>query len=597
MTKKLKYLLNISIFLMVLISVATIAAEDVNGSKVIDIDDGMDNDQIQAKIDDPNTENGDTLNFKGSNYNNINLIINKSLNFVSTVNGGTTINTVQNQSYLSNAVKSQNGSYGVGSGINNINTTVAAFYLLSGSENSSITGFNFKSTLFNPGNSTSRSFSHILVIDTSNVNIIKNNFDGAGVPIAIANSQNILVEENNITNSSYYAINVREDESGRNNIINKNNIINGYDGISVQCSNTLASNNYVYNMANNGFGIWHSGSNSTLINNTADTFKYGVFIKHGGGGDYIINNTWINASSWAVELQGTNTQIINNSFYNMSTAIYQYAKGASYYLSGNTFTNVTTKFALRDSILNGSYINTSSSIPNATVYNGANISISSKVSQSSIVNGKTVTYTILLSNNGDLAGKNLRISDIIPVGSKIVSYQASRGTFTNGTWNIETLGADGDALLTVTVQPVQKGTYSTNTEVSYDAGIEPVMNTTEAKTLKLTVNPDVKLSYSASVSSNKVKVGKTAIISVKITNSGKDKSSPIKIYNKLPKSLKNVFVNYKSIFKSSKWQFSANGQKSIILKMKVKVTKKGILKVPIYANGKLIKTITIKGVK
>ena len=193
MTKKLKYHLNISIFLMVLISVATIAAEDVNGAKVIDIDDGMDNDQIQAKIDDPNTENGDTLNFKGSNYNNINLIINKSLNFVSTVNGGTTINTVQNQSYLSNAVKSQNGSYGVGSGINNINTTVAAFYLLSGSENSSITGFNFKSTLFNPGNSTSRSFSHILVIDTSNVNIIKNNFDCACVPIAIENSQNILV--------------------------------------------------------------------------------------------------------------------------------------------------------------------------------------------------------------------------------------------------------------------------------------------------------------------------------------------------------------------------------------------------------------------
>ncbi|MEA4956652.1 hypothetical protein SDC9_21521 [bioreactor metagenome] len=596
MTKKIKYLLNISIFLMVLLSVATIAAEDVNGAKVIDIDDGMTNDQIQAKIDDPNTQNGDTLNFKGSNYNGINLVVNKTLNFVSTVNGGTTINTVENQSYLSNTVKNLNSTYGVGSGTNNINSTVAAFYLLQGSQNSSITGFNFKSTIFNPGNSTSRSFSHILVIGTSNVDIIKNNFDGSGVPIAIANSQNVLVEENNITNSSYYAINVREDASGINNIINKNNVINGYDGISVQCSNTLVSNNYVYNMADNGFGIWHSGSNSTLINNTANSFKYGVFVKHGGGGDFIINNTWINASSWAVELQGTNTQIINNTFYNMSTAIYQYAKGASYYLSGNIFNNVTVKFALRDSILNGSYVNTSSAIPNETVYNGANISISSKISQSSIVNGKTVTYTILLSNNGDLAGKDIRISDIVPVGSKIISYQASRGTFANGTWNLETLGADGDAILTVTVQPLNKGTYNTNTEVSYDAGVEPIMNTTKANTLKLTVNPDVKLSYSASTSSSKVKVGKTAIISVKITNSGKDKSSPIVIYNKLPKGLKNILVTSKSLFKSSKWQFSPSGQKTITLKMKVKVTKKGTFKVPIYANGKLIKTIVIKGV-
>ena len=201
MTKKIKYLLNISIFLMVLLSVATIAAEDVNGAKVIDIDDGMTNDQIQAKIDDPNTQNGDTLNFKGSNYNGINLVVNKTLNFVSTVNGGTTINTVENQSYLSNTVKNLNSTYGVGSGTNNINSTVAAFYLLQGSQNSSITGFNFKSTIFNPGNSTSRSFSHILVIGTSNVDIIKNNFDGSGVPIAIANSQNVLVEENNITNA------------------------------------------------------------------------------------------------------------------------------------------------------------------------------------------------------------------------------------------------------------------------------------------------------------------------------------------------------------------------------------------------------------
>ena len=93
-----KYLLVSLIVISILgsgISSASAATVDVNA--------GLDNSQIQALIDSANS--GDTIQFLGSEYDNIALVINKTLNLVG-ANTGTIIKAINDTAAIPAIIKS-----------------------------------------------------------------------------------------------------------------------------------------------------------------------------------------------------------------------------------------------------------------------------------------------------------------------------------------------------------------------------------------------------------------------------------------------------------------------------------------------------------
>jgi len=110
--------------------------------------------------------------------------------------------------------------------------------------------------------------------------------------------------------------------------------------------------------------------------------------------------------------------------------------------------------------------------------------------------------------------------------------------------------------------------------------VEKIITVEKPVISEKSVVKDVIISPTVKTSKNKIKKGKTITVSVKLTNFGKDKSNAIKVYNKYTKKSLTAVVN---------------GKKFKTLKFKVKIMKKGINKIPIQINGKLIATVNVRG--
>lgn len=69
------------------------------------------------------------------------------------------------------------------------------------------------------------------------------------------------------------------------------------------------------------------------------------------------------------------------------------------------------------------------------------VGVEKSVSPSLITLGQTATFTVKVTNNGPLAATSVALKDVLPTGLSLVSFTASKGTFTSqtGTWDIGAL--------------------------------------------------------------------------------------------------------------------------------------------------------------
>ena len=178
---------------------------------------------------------------------------------------------------------------------------------------------------------------------------------------------------------------------------------------------------------------------------------------------------------------------------------------------------------------------------------------------------KTIIRDNIIFSNNELAifnsGNNVVLTDNNVFGNTL-------GGINNTGSNVQTSGNTDPTIPVEKVVPVE-------VPVEKIVTVEkPVESGGAVQSKDVVITPTIKTSKTI------VKKGKTITVSVKLKNFGKDKSNSLKVYNKYTKK------TLTTILKSGK---------SKTLKFKVKVKKKGINKIPIYLNGKLISTVKVKG--
>lgn len=241
----------------------------------------LSNDEIQTIFD--NSIEGDTIQFMDKSYDNVSIVVEKSLNIVS-----------PNNSIINSGTSSKAQNMGISDSF--------IFYFTNLSSNSMIKGLTLKG---------SGDYS-IEVQGASNISILNNRLNGAGILL---------------------------NNSMRNTIVN-NSISNAYDGIYLNNVNrTLISQNKIYNNKNMGLNLNNVSINNITYNEIYKNGADGVYLANGKTNRFYYNNITENTIS-GIRLEGNTTrnQIQYNNISGNTMNIYANSLTNNDVISYNTLT-------------------------------------------------------------------------------------------------------------------------------------------------------------------------------------------------------------------------------------------------------------------
>ena len=559
---------SIAFIFFVLIAIGGIALsiDSSSAAQVVHVNDTSSNSDIQNIIN--GLSDGDTLFFDDGIFENIGLIINKSITITASSNA--LIKAIVDNSTLNPTDISK---YGI--------DRAAAFYFVNGSSNSSIYGLNITSM---PG------FDYLTNSSATSKNALI---------YALRNTNNVSIHDNTLNNSAwgiYLAM-----TTGATTMSIYNNVVTNMSDtgiINFGSGAAIINNNTISNVGRHGIDVRHgSSANTTVSNNTIINASEGIYTMHSGG-HIFVNNTIINTTLSAITAYGAFDVLIqNNSMKNGIIGILLASTYRNITLEGNNFTYsskstspsfgynlVTADSSTSNSNVNGTYSD-SSQTP-------AQISINSSYEKTTIKNGQNVRYTVAVSNIGKGAGSNITIANILPAGVSPDSVIISSGSFSNGVWTIDSLSSNSNAILVFYAKPSKAGTFVNTINATYNDNLNKGNSWVDLNGTKttLTVDKDIKVSCSNTFSSSKVRKANYFYITTQIKNTGLDNSSKITSKISTTKGLKIAAVSkssYASYNKNSKtWTVkSVPSKKTITLKMKVKAVSKGTQKVKVTTNG------------
>lgn len=567
---------DIKKFLLVSLIVVSIFGSGISSASAatVNVDDGLNNAQIQALIDKANS--GDTLQFLGSEYDNIALVINKTLNIVGATTG-TVIKAIVKSSDIPKIVSS-----------NSISNT-AAFYFLNTStptvnasaDGSSISGLNITTNTTNASDLGTYT-SLIYGKNVTGLKIVNNSlsFSTWGIYSYICPEVQIVNNTaNNFTNTGILAFGSAE---------------------------AYIANNSVSNAANHGIDVRHGlGYNATVTGNIIKNADEGIYLMHSAGHN-VYNNTISNCTLSSITAYGAaDCNIYNNTMNNSFVGVLLASGFENINIHNNTYALKSTSFPptfpyyimIADSTTNSKASASGVFSDSASQY--SNISLSSAFTNSSITNGQSTTYTVKISNNGNSSARNLTINNLLPSGN-YTGYKiqaVSRGSFNNttGTWNLDNLNANSDAIIVFTVTAKKSGSTVNAPYVNFTDNNGKSSVTALNNSLK--INKDIRTSYTSSVNSTQVKKNLGFTLTVTLKNTGLDTSNTFTVKPGLSSAFKIVKTaqNTPFIYKNGTWTGTVGASKTVNMKMWIKVNKKGTYKIPVYINGKVVKNYTITG--
>ncbi len=302
-SKKIKEILNLRSILLLLSIIIFISTNMSPASAAtINIAPGLQNYDIQTLINGSNQ--GDTINFLGSSYSNISLIINKKLNIISNKNTIIISNNSNNIPGL--------GTFAFYFTNTSLGSVIAGFNIITNSDYG-IIAENVKNITINSNNISGGHEDSVYLKNVSYSNLNQNNLtNSGGNGLNIENSKNVSANKNLIKNNINSGINI----SNSSNIgITSNNIINNnLSGLSVYSSknvsvknNTLENNEYGAYLSNtykinitgnkidknriNGISLEDTTENTSISQNNITSNINGIYIDSYSVNDTIINNT------------------------------------------------------------------------------------------------------------------------------------------------------------------------------------------------------------------------------------------------------------------------------------------------------------------
>jgi uncharacterized repeat protein (TIGR01451 family) len=574
------------------ITIGTVSADPVSAA-VIQIPAGASNTQIQALIDGANPH--DTINFAPGTYDNIKLIINKTLNFVG---NGAIINSVNESS---------------------TNIFFVTTFKDADASDSTFNGFEFNllnSNVTSNGKLTSTGYA-INLDRVSNIVIQNVTSHNGKAAVYNGNANNVLIKNSTFTDNYGFCYGFHV--MGGDNLTVTNSTITGCaDGLSMAsgATNVKVENSLLLNNIYAAF--WGGGvSNITFQNNTLNGFYEGLGIEKAANQTYIINNTFINgwgnnsaqkAAGDAIYIKNSyahgplsiiyDIQIIGNIFQNIIGAAVGIdnqagqglfignGTGNSIVGVNNSVNNVSKGYVVlysQGQALNFT-LDSSSPQPQPPKPVFTKLTLKSTINPATMKTGDKTTYTITISNTGTSNATNLIVADILKSNffSSITTY-ASIGNYANGIWNIGSLSSGNTASLVITATALKSGVTSSQAMATANGNYTATSNI-----IKKTIQKNVVLGSSNTISASKAKIGSYVYLTTKVTNTGKDVTDPVTLKMNLPKGVKLVSVNQKSSYnsKNNSWKFKLQPGAKPEFTTKVKVTSKGTHTVKFNFNGK-----------
>lgn len=202
----------------------------------------------------------------------------------------------------------------------------------------------------------------------------------------------------------------------------------------------------------------------------------------------------------------------------------------------------------------------------------ADITITNTPNNSQVNVGKTAKFTVRVRNNGPDDATNVVVTDVIPIG---FTAQVTKGTIINGVWNIGTLKAGEEAVLTLTgiLQSYWAGKTITNTATISQAEFNSNPNKATA-TIYVPLANLITLKVARNVSFDMNDIVRFIII---LINYGPNDATGIKVTDKLPYDLTFISASeggvYNSLSRTITWNLDdlAKGLYHVfILKTKIR---------------------------
>ncbi len=297
-------LLSLSIIIFICSNISTVSAATIN------IAPGLQNNEIQSLINGSNQ--GDTINFLGSSYSNISLIINKKLNIISNKN---TVIIGNNSTSTSNF-----GTFVFYFTNKSLGSVISGFNIVANSDYG-IIAVNVKNITIKFNKISESNQDAIYLRNVSNSNINQNNLsDSGGNGLNIDNSKNVSVNKNKISNNNYSGIDVLDSS---NIGINSNNVINNnLSGLSVYSSKNVSVTNNSLN--NNEYGAYLSNTYNVNITHNQINKNHinGISLEDTTENTYISqNNISSNVNGIYIDSYSVNDTIISNTIvYSVKSA-------------------------------------------------------------------------------------------------------------------------------------------------------------------------------------------------------------------------------------------------------------------------------------
>ncbi len=269
MDKKLLNLFFISLlFLFLVSSVNATDVQELNDTILSDcnsyhmIASNLSNEDIQNKFDNANPD--DTFEFTDKEYNNISLVVDKKLTIISKSNSVV---------YASNSVSDKAKSLGI--------DKTFGFYFTQNSAGSVLSGITVIASGCDYG---------VVVDNVENVNIKDNTVTGGINSILVKNSDNIVIEGNNISKAKRNGLQILD---VRNSLINNNDIsYNKKSGIETSnIDHCNITNNKVHHNDLNGISTYNKSSYILIKGNEAYENVNGIYINSTSVYDRVTSNS------------------------------------------------------------------------------------------------------------------------------------------------------------------------------------------------------------------------------------------------------------------------------------------------------------------
>ena len=207
------------------------------------------------------------------------------------------------------------------------------------------------------------------------------------------------------------------------------------------------------------------------------------------------------------------------------------------------------------------------------------LEITMMVNSKSVNVSGLVAWMITVVNHGPNIAENVVVTDTLPKELSLVRFNKTRGTFSNGIWNIGDLEVDVPVYLVLVTQSVEDGNFTNMASVS--TSTHDVNESNNKANESVEINPVCDLEIIKIVSSEKAYAGDEITWTIKVNNLGQSDALNVKVSEDLPLALKLIDVSAsKGTYdkKTNAWTIDrVKRESSEILVITTKVMKSGYI--------------------